>query len=87
MSMGNAALGQSHLQSPLQALVTCTMPRELHEDIQELGKQRGCEMAMMMLKLVLLNSVLFTPYWLASHELCCTLLTALHDSVVHDGVQ
>ena len=39
MSMGSAVLGQSHLQSPLQALVTCTMPRELHEDIQELGER------------------------------------------------
>ena len=42
--MSSAALGQSHshshshLQSPLQALVACTLPRELHEDIQELGK-------------------------------------------------
>jgi hypothetical protein len=25
-------------QSALQALLTCTMPRELHEDIQELGE-------------------------------------------------
>ena len=25
-------------QSPLQALVTCTVPRELQEDIQELGE-------------------------------------------------
>ena len=40
MGMSSAALGQSHshLQSPLQALVACTLPRELHEDIQELGK-------------------------------------------------
>lgn len=41
MSMGSAVLGQSHVQSPLQALVTCTMPRELHEDIQELGEHIG----------------------------------------------
>ena len=25
------------LQSPMQALLTCTVPRELQEDLQELG--------------------------------------------------
>ena len=27
-------------QSPLQALVTCSVPRELQEDIQELGRSK-----------------------------------------------